>query len=169
MTRGGSTCIAGAARSDRSGRSGGAAGAPAELDAILAGIVDRLARRLRGADRVCRTVVLRLRFGDFTRATRSHTLAEATAHTGIILGTARGLLRAAMPMIFAQGLTLLGLSLANLSDARSVQLVLPFDAHSGAALDSTVDAIRERFGTKSISRAMLLGQDPGISVPLLPD
>ena len=142
---------------------------PGELDAILAGIVDRLARRLRGADRVCRTVVLRLRFGDFTRATRSHTLAEATAHTGIILGTARGLLRAAMPMIFAQGLTLLGLSLANLSDARSVQLVLPFDAHSGAALDSTVDAIRERFGTKSISRAMLLGQDPGISVPMLPD
>jgi DNA polymerase IV len=142
---------------------------PEELDEILAGIVDRLARRLRGADRVCRTVVLRLRFFDFTRATRSHTLAEATAHTGTILHTSRGLLRAALPLIAGQGITLLGLSLANLSDARSVQLVLPLDARSGAALDSTVDAIRERFGTTSISRAMLLGHDPGISVPLLPD
>jgi DNA polymerase-4 len=142
---------------------------PAELDEILAGIVDRLARRLRGAGRVCRTVVLRLRFHDFSRATRSHTLAEATSHTETILGTARGLLRVAMPLIAGQGISLLGLSLANLSDAGSVQLVLPFDAQSGAALDSTLDAIRERFGTKSISRAMLLGHDPGISVPLLPD
>ena len=64
----------------------------AEVDAILAGILDRLGRRLRAAHRVCRTVVLRLRFADFTRATRSHTLAEATAHTETILATARGLL-----------------------------------------------------------------------------
>ena len=52
-----------------------------DLDAILVGLVDRLGRRLRAARRVCRTVVLRLRFGDFSRATRSHTLPEATSHT----------------------------------------------------------------------------------------
>ena len=62
---------------------------PAGLDATLVAIVDRLARRLRAARRVCRTVVLRLRFADFSRATRSHTLNEATAHTQTILVTAR--------------------------------------------------------------------------------
>ena len=40
-------------------------------DADLIALVDRLARRLRAAHRVCRTVVLRLRFDDFSRATRS--------------------------------------------------------------------------------------------------
>ena len=50
---------------------------PADLDATLVALVDRLGRRLREAHRVCRTVVLRLRFGDFTRATRSQTLSQA--------------------------------------------------------------------------------------------
>jgi nucleotidyltransferase/DNA polymerase involved in DNA repair len=70
-----------------------------ELDAILAGLIDRVARRLRAARRTRRTVTLRMRFTDFTRATRSHTLVQATAHTQTILTTARGLLIAAKPMI----------------------------------------------------------------------
>src|SRR5205807_2700866 len=69
------------------------------LDTVLVALVDRLARRLRAARRVCRTVVLRMRFDDFSRATRSYTLAEATAQTQTILATARGLLATAMPMI----------------------------------------------------------------------
>ena len=40
----------------------------------LVGLVDRVTRRMRAAGRVGRTVVLRLRFDDFSRATRSHTL-----------------------------------------------------------------------------------------------
>ena len=141
----------------------------AELDVILTGTVDRLARRLRAAHRTCRTVVLRLRFADFTRATRSHSLAEATAHTETILGTARGLLAAAMPRIAGEGLTLLGISLANLQDDRAVQLALPFGPQSGPALDRTIDSVRDRFGTRAVTRATLLGHDPGLSVPLLPD
>src|SRR5438128_1558794 len=95
------------------------------LDAVLVGLVDRLARRLRAARRVCRTVVLRLRFADFSRATRSHTLAEATAQTQTILATARGLLAAAMPTIERQGITLVGVALGNLADEGAVQLALP--------------------------------------------
>src|SRR5436309_10136037 len=68
------------------------------LDASLVGPVDRLARRLRAAGRVCRTVVLRLRFDDFSRVTRSTTILEPTAQTQTILATARGLLAAAMPL-----------------------------------------------------------------------
>ena len=68
---------------------GRSAHTPEEIDAYLAGLVDRVARRLRAADRTCRTVVIRLRFDDFTRATRSHTMPRATASTPTILATAR--------------------------------------------------------------------------------
>jgi DNA polymerase IV len=140
---------------------------PADLDATLVAIVDRLARRLRGARRVCRTVMVRLRFSDFTRATRSHTLNEATAHTQTILVTARELLVAALPLIERQGVTLVGISLGNLENDDAIQLALPLDRHR--ALDATLDDVRDRFGSTAITRAVLLGRDPGIDVPLLPD
>jgi DNA polymerase-4 len=139
------------------------------LDAILVGLVDRLARRLRAARRVCRTVVLRLRFADFSRATRSHTLSEATAQTPTILATARALLATAMPTIEAHGLTLVGVALANLHDDGAVQLALPFDRRRASALDAVLDDVRDRFGATAITRAVLLGRDQGLSVPLLPD
>jgi DNA polymerase-4 len=139
------------------------------LDAVVVGLIDRLARRLRAARRVCRTVVLRLRFDDFSRATRSHTLAEATARTQTILITARGLVAAATPMIERQGLTLVGFSLSNLGDDRAVQLALPIDRYQASAIDITIDEVRDRFGSSAITRAVLLGRDQGISVPLLPD
>jgi DNA polymerase-4 len=137
------------------------------LDAVVVAIVDRLARRLRTARRACRTVTLRLRFDDFSRATRSHTLAEATRQTRTILTTARGLLATAMPMIESQGITLVGLSLSNLEDDDAIQLALPLDRHR--ALDATVDAVRDRFGTAAITRAVLLDYDEGVSMPMLPD
>ena len=139
-----------------------------ELDADLVAIVDRLSRRLRKAHRVCRTVVLRLRFDDFSRATRSHTLPEATARTETILGTGRGLLAAALPMIRERGITLIGVTLGNLFDDRAIQLALPFDRPL-EALDTTLDGVRDRFGSASITRAVLLGRESGMSVPLLPD
>jgi DNA polymerase-4 len=140
-----------------------------DFDAVLVALVDRLGRRLRAARRVCSTVVLRLRFDDFSRATRSHTLSEATAQTQAILCTARALMAAAMPMIRRQGLTLIGVSLSNLDDDDAIQLALPFDRHDAGALDATLDIVRDRFGSKAITRAVLLGRDPGLSVPLLPD
>ena len=139
------------------------------LDANLVGLVDRLARRLRAAGRVCRTVVLRLRFEDFSRATRSTTLAEPTAQTQKILATARGLLAAAMPLVERQGINLIGISLSNLEDDWAIQLALPFDRQRESALDAVLDDIRDRFGTKAITRAVLLGRDNHLTVPLLPD
>ena len=140
---------------------------PEEIDAIVVGLVDRLARRLRTARRVCRTVVLRLRFDDFTRATRSHTLGQPTAATRTILQTARELVEAATPLIEQRGLTLVGFSLTNLADDGTGQLVLPFDRDR--ALDTTLDTVRDRFGTTAITRAVLVDRDAGIEMPLLPD
>jgi DNA polymerase-4 len=142
---------------------------PEEIVAILASLVDRVTRRMRTADRVGRTVVLRLRFDDFSRATRSHTLAQATAHTETILTTAKDLLTEARPMIARQGLTLVGLSVSNLDDAAAVQLTLPFHRSSGSALDAALDDVRERFGAAAVMRAARLGRDDGMSMPHLPD
>jgi DNA polymerase-4 len=142
---------------------------PAEIDTILVGLVDRVTRRLRAAGRIGRTVVLRLRFDDYSRATRSHTLAHATANTEAILATARGLLAVAMPTIARQGLTLVGIAVANLDDEGTLQLSLPIDRPDGHALDAALDAVRVRFGTAAVTRAVLLGRGQGPTVPLLPD
>src|SRR5207249_4393395 len=83
---------------------------PAEIETDLVAIVDRVTRRLRAARRVGRTVVLRLRFGDYTRATRSHTLRHPTAQTRTILDAARSLLATAHPLIERRGLTLIGIT-----------------------------------------------------------
>ena len=143
--------------------------APEELEAVLAQLIDRVAGRLRKAKRSCRTVVLRLRFADFARATRSHTLPQATTDTEVLLVAARGLLRAVLPALLDRGCTLVGVSLANLDNEDALQLTLPFDEVEPGALDAAVDQVRDRFGTVAVTRAVLLGRDPGLSVPLLPD
>jgi DNA polymerase IV len=142
---------------------------PGDLDAVAIALVERVTRRMRAARRAGRTVVLRLRFDDYSRATRSHTLPWPTAHTDTILATARELLASAMPMIQRRGITMVGVAVGNLDDSGAIQLTLPFDRHSGGALDAAVDAARERFGTDAVTRAVLLGHDQGLSVPILPD
>jgi DNA polymerase IV len=142
---------------------------PADVDAVLLSLVDRVTRRMRAAGRVGRTVVLRLRFDDFSRATRSFTLHEATAETQVVFDTSRALLATAGPMIKQRGLTLVGVAVTNLQNDSPRQLHLPFDHRSGIALDVAIDDIRNRFGLSAITRAVLLGREPGLSIPLLPD
>ena len=140
-----------------------------DVDAALVALVDRVTRRMRTAGRVGRTVVLRLRFADFSRATRSHTLPHATANTETILITARALLTIAVPMIERRGITLVGVAVSNLDDGRAFQLALAIDRHSSDALDSALDEVRQRFGSNAITRAVLLGRGQGLTIPLLPD
>ena len=142
---------------------------PGALETDLLALVDRLSRRLRGARRVCRTVTLRLRFDDFARATRSHTLPEATAETAMLLDAARILLADAMPLIEQRGITLIGLSFTNLFADDAVQLALPFHGPPSSAIDATLDGLHDRFGSSGVTRAVLLGRPEGLRVPLLPD
>jgi DNA polymerase-4 len=139
------------------------------VEESLLAIVDRVTRRMRNANRIGRTVVLRLRFGDFSRATRSHTLPHATAHTETILATARWLLEGARPALERDGLTLVGVAVGNLENAPPVQLGLPFRPGSAGELDSALDEVRERFGSAAVTRAVLVGRARGFSMPLLPD
>jgi DNA polymerase-4 len=139
------------------------------VDVVVVGLVDRVTRRMRAAGRVGRTVVLRLRFDDFSRVTRSHTLPRATSHTQTILATVRWLLAGAMPLVERRGVTLVGIAVANLEDDSAVQLGLPFDSQSGIALDAALDEVRERFGSAAVTRAVMLGRELRPSMPLLPD
>jgi len=138
-----------------------------EISAVLLGIVDRVTRRMRAANRVGRTVVLRFRFDDFTRLTRSRTMNEATADTAPILHCCREILEGMWPLVDESGLTLIGLSVTNLHDADAVQLSLPFADTS--TLDAALDGVDRRFGSGAVTRATNLGRDPGFSVPMLPD
>ncbi len=140
-----------------------------DVDAAIVALVDRVSGRMRAAGRAGRTVVLRLRFDDFSRATRSHTLPDATASTQAILTTARGLLAIAVPMIERRGITLVGVAVSNLDDGRAVQLALPLDRHDSDALDAALDEVRQRFGSTAVTRAVLLGRGQGLTMPLLPD
>jgi DNA polymerase IV len=142
---------------------------PEALDALVVGLVDRVTRRMRAAGRVGRTVMLRLRFDDFTRITRSHTLTGATASTATVLATVRGLLAAEVPTMSRRGVTLVGMAVGNLSDDSAVQLTLPFLRRSRDALDLAVDGVRDRFGSGAVTRAVQLGRDPGWVMPMLPD
>jgi DNA polymerase-4 len=143
--------------------------APAEAETDLVALVDRVMRRVRAARRVGRTVVLRLRFDDFSRATRSQTLPHPTARTRIVLESARGLLDASQPLIRARGLTMVGVALTNLADDLPFQLELPFETEDGVLLDAALDEIRDRFGTSAVTRGVLLGRRPELAMPLLPD
>jgi DNA polymerase IV len=142
---------------------------PEEVDAILLGLVDHVTHRMRAAGRVGRTVVLRLRFEDFTRATRSCTLPQATAHTGTILAAVRSLRSRSSELVEGRDLTLVGITVANLGRDDLVQLALPLDRRGGGALDAALDRLHDRFGAGAVQRGRLLGRDLGVSVPLLLD
>ena len=140
-----------------------------QIDAELLGLVDRVTRRLRAAHRVGRTVVLRLRFDDFSRATRSHTLTYPTAQTQTFLAAARSLVACNMRLIERRGVTLIGIAITNLDDDLPLQLCLPLDPDDSILLDAALDEIRQRFGAGAITRAVLLGRSGGMTMPLLPD
>lgn len=140
-----------------------------DLQNRLLGLVDRVSRRLRNAGRVCRTVVLRLRFEDYTRATRSHTLPAATGDTAVLLAALQAVLAGCSRIIAERGVTLIGVALTNLDDADHLQLELPFSRASQARLDTAVDRVRDRYGSSAVTRGVLVGRDVGITVPLLPD
>ncbi|MCG7610197.1 MULTISPECIES: DNA polymerase IV [Mycobacterium] len=141
----------------------------AEVDVVVVNLIDRITRRMRGAGRTGRTVVLRLRFDDFGRATRSHTLPRATASTDAILAAARALVTAAAPVIAERGLTLIGFAVSNIDHQGSQQLELPFDSEPDpVAIDGAIDEVRQRFGNAMLTRGVLVRRDPGLEMPTLP-
>jgi DNA polymerase IV len=143
---------------------------PAEVDAVVVNLIDRITARMRTAGRTGRTVVLRLRFDDFSRATRSRTLPWATSSTQPILAAARQLVGSAAPVIAQRGLTLVGFSVSGIDRSGAQQLMLPFGEEGGRlAIDEAIDRVRQRYGRSALTPAVLVGRDPGFEMPHLPD
>jgi DNA polymerase IV len=144
---------------------------PVEVDAVVVNLIDRITARMRAAGRTGRTVVLRLRFDDFSRATRSRTLPWATSSTQPILAAARRLVGSAAPLIAQRGLTLVGFAVSGIDRSGAQQLMLPFSEGSRAweDIDEAVDRVRRRYGKSALTRGVLVGRDPGLEMPHLPD
>ena len=144
-----------------------------ELDVVLLTLVDRVTRRMREAGRNGSTITIRLRFDDFARSTSSHTLPRPTAHTATVLGIARHLLLSRRAEIDQRGITLIGVAVSGLDD-NPAQLALPLDGtltdfREGADLDEAIDAIRGKFGSSSLRRAVQVGRRERPEMPILPD
>ncbi len=90
-------------------------------------LVDRVTGRMRAANRSGRTVVLRLRFRDYKRISRSRTLPYPTAASRTVLASARVLMAEAMPQIEERGVTMVGVALTGIEDGRGVQLEMPVE------------------------------------------
>jgi len=141
---------------------------PAEIDAVVVNLIDRITGRMRAAGRTGRTVTLRLRFDDFSRATRSHTMPWATSSTQPILAAARRLVASATPLVAEKGLTLVGFAVSGIDRTGAQQLMLPFTGET-LAVDAAIDEIHRRYGKSALTRAVLVGRDPGFEMPHLPD
>nr|WP_256444530.1 DNA polymerase IV [Aquihabitans sp. G128] len=141
---------------------------PESLRLELLRLSDAVATRLRAAGVAGRTVTIKVRFGDFTTITRSATIAGATDSAREVGRVARTLLDAVDP---APGVRLLGLSVSGLDDGAVRQLsfddlAAPEDdgpVRAGTAewtaAEAAVDAIRARFGARSVGPASLAGPD----------
>jgi DNA polymerase IV len=159
-----------------------------DLRDIVLAIADRVTARLRKAERLGRTVIVTIRFGDMQKITRSRTLIEPTDDTSVIATVAEALLTGVLDapdpdsagldahgstgpprtVLDARGVTLVGVRLSGLCRPDAVQLGLPFDATGrGAwrAVDDGVDRIRARFGRDAVARAATLHTGPHHEVP----
>ena len=141
---------------------------PEGVEIVLLGLVDRVARRLRAAGRTAATVTLRVRFGDFTSSTASHTLPRPTAHTQVLLDATLQLLRGRHGEIARRGLTLVGFQASGLDD-QGEQLLLPLTSATDPGLDTALDAVRDRFGARAVRRGVQLGRGERAPMPILPD
>jgi DNA polymerase-4 len=140
---------------------------------VLAGLADRVARRMRAAGKAGRTVTVRVRFRELRAATRALTLAAPVATTLTLTEVAERLAWAAIDDVGEQEITLLAISVSHLSDQRQLQLELDLGTPDpwrpgttpGAArwaLDASMDRIRDRFGRDAVGYApTVLDRGPG--------
>ena len=127
-----------------------------QMHAELSALADRVAARLRARGRVAACIGIKIRRHDFSTVTRQTMVTPPTAEDRMIVTTARRLLDTWLKENPRARVRLLGVSSAELSTPRQIDLFAATEVASGSRLDTTLDAIRERFGTGAVSRASRL-------------
>jgi DNA polymerase-4 len=148
---------------------------PEDLGRVLLRLADRVSGRMRAKARAGRTITVRVRFADMSRATRAVTLPAAVSTTAALHHAGLELLASAREA-GPNPITLVGISVSHLEQGETLQLELPFDQGDptragspiGAAhrmIDEQVDVARDRFGKDSVGRASVLLDKSGRGVP----
>ena len=131
-------------------------------DGELVRLVDKVTARLRSAGMEARTVTLKFRYADFETRTRSRTLPGASIVSAVFLEIARKLLDA---IEVDRGVRLLGVSLSHLAPVAVEQATLDLGdgevadlsrVERRAQVERAVDAVRDRFGTRSVGPASVV-------------
>ena len=144
-----------------------------ELRTMLTGLAEKVAARLRRAERVCRTVTVRYRTAEMRAESRSRTVLEPTASTETLTGVADDLLRSLVDgpqgpgsRLGRVGCSLIGITYSGLGRADAVQLALRFpdEGRPTEQLDTMIDSIRQRWGGDAVARASLLDDRGGMPV-----
>jgi DNA polymerase-4 len=130
---------------------------PEALRAWLLELTEHVGRRMRRQKRRGRTVNLKLRFADFRTITRAKTLSVATDVTQEIWQAANDLFTDALPKAH-KGIRLLGVGVSGFAGDGFIQQTLFDDEghNKQRKLDAVADAVREKFGSTSLSRGSRL-------------
>ena len=114
-----------------------------------------VAVRLRKAGFVGRTVVLKLRFADFTTITRSRTIAEPTDLGRRIYEEVRSVYQATGKQNDA--IRLVGVRAEQLQDAATAPLGLWDESEGWREAEDVMDAASAKFGRGAVKPARLIG------------
>ena len=139
-----------------------------EMAVVVLGLADRIGRRLRAKGRSGSTLSVRVRYPGPRSVSRSHTLASPTSSTAALANLGYELVGRALDASEGEPVTLIGLSVSNLTTDQYLQLELQFDSgdvlHAGSledirrtSLDKSVDAVRERFGRELVRLGQTVG------------
>lgn len=136
---------------------------PVVLRRELLRMSDQLAVRLRRAGLVGRTVVLKLRFGDFTTITRSHALPEPTDLGRRIYDEVTRILDAVGKP--EARIRLVGVRMEQLSPAGGASAALWETNEGWREAEQAMDAVAARFGRGLVRPAALMKPPPGGTTP----
>ncbi len=144
-----------------------------ELRREILALAEKVAVRLRKANRLTRTVTVRYRTAELRHESRSRTLPEPSDNTQLLTGTADDLLLELVDgphgpgsRLGRVGCSLVGITYSGLCTPDAVQLAFRFpeEGRPTERLDEMVDGIRERWGRTAVERASLAGHGGGMPV-----
>ncbi|WP_198598229.1 DNA polymerase IV [Mangrovicella endophytica] len=121
----------------------------AELIPVLRQLSEKVARRLKATDLSASTIVLKMKSADFRIRTRNRKLADPTRLADRIFETGRALME---KEIDGTPFRLIGIGCADFSPATRADPSDLVDPRAGkkAKAEAALDALRDRFGVKSI-------------------